>query len=229
MHVRSCIESGLLSSALFLRHHSLAVRQSCKGPRDTAKVRRASTYWQGFCFPDSARAYTCFAALHEGLHRLEMASGEEGGWKGERKKINRESGRLSLPSGCPVSVVHPGEVGGSDDALHCIAFSSVHSYTHISIMSCLPPSRSILRSFANPGLLPFASSAAGLRAALSPPTLVYKPLLFFFFRPVPTPARLPHWGQYAALLSCIDWRRDGGVGHVRGGQRRGDLLVRGRG
>lgn len=40
MHLHICIASGLLSSALFLRYHSQAVRQSCRvlGTRQTSAV-----------------------------------------------------------------------------------------------------------------------------------------------------------------------------------------------
>lgn len=66
-------------------------------------------------------------------------------------------------------------------------------------------------------------------AALSPISLEHIwPLLLFgirlssHFLTSRHPSLSRAGAEYAALLSCIDWRRDGGVGQVRGGHEAGD-------
>lgn len=125
---------------------SQAVRQSCRvlGTRQTSAT--PAIYWQAFASLIPPRAYTCFAAPAR-----RVAQARNGEWRGRRmegrEKENKPVIRKTvLPSGLSVSVVHPrsGAV-----TTHCIALHSrLWIHTHQSIMSCLPPSRLILRSLA---------------------------------------------------------------------------------
>lgn len=131
------------------------------------------------------------------------------------------------------------EVGGSDDDAHwhCIAFSSmkIHSSVTHPIYHVVPPSitaRSSLLRFAPKDSCPLRPRLQDRELHCHHLNLVYilGPFLFLFFfsvRPVPTtPARLPHWGRYAASLIlhrlAAGWWGWTTFGAGKGG---GDLLL----
>lgn len=136
---------------------------------------------------------------------------------GKGKIINRESGTGLSPAICVTGFLGGGGRGVMMH-LHCIASFSPRSLIHVYLQKCC------VSLHHGPFLAPLPpQDSCLLRPRLQDRVLhchhlpdVRGPLLFFFFRPVPTPARLPHWGRYAPLLSCIDWPRDGGVGQGSG-------------
>lgn len=81
---------GCSPLALFLRYHSLAMRQSCRvlGTRQASAA--PAICWQGLASLIPPVHTPALPPLHEGLHRLEsrVARKEDGSVR--EKKINRE-------------------------------------------------------------------------------------------------------------------------------------------
>lgn len=104
------------------------------------------------------------------------------------------------------------------DALHCITFSSTHSY--------IPAQNAVYPSIVTVILTLYVAGCRRESCTVTTHPDIWPRLLFrirFRFPLLSTPPSLPPapGPSYAALLSCIDWRRDGGVGHVPGGHQAG--------
>lgn len=215
MHIHSCTQSESLPPC-----SCNSTQRGCVSPAGSSghggKRRRANMHWQVLAFSDPPMpAHRLRCGLHVRLHRLErrgrrMEAGREG--KDNKPGIKR---LVSVRRICVTGFFGGG--GDGDDALHCIASFSRRSLTHsyISIIQQWLVFPSITAHSSLP--LPHQDSCL-LRPRLQDRVLhchhlnlaYNKPLAFFFSVQFPLPPRLPHWGRYAPLLSCIDWPRDGG-------------------